>query len=86
MPVLDVELPEEREDLLAGLRVEVAGRLVGDQQGAAVDQRPGDRHALLLAAGELRRLVVEPVAQADALEQRSAPARGTRARETSCAA
>ena len=34
--VLGVELLEEAEDLLAGLRVEVAGRLVGDQQ---VEQR-----------------------------------------------
>ena len=41
-----------------GARVEVAGRLVGEQQRRAVDQRPGDRDALLLPAGELRRLVV----------------------------
>ena len=43
------------------------------RSGAAVDQRPGDGDALLLAAGELRRLVVEPVAQADPLEQRRGP-------------
>ena len=51
-PVLAVELAEEAEDLLARLRVEVAGRLIGDQEGAAVDQRAGDRDSLLLAAGE----------------------------------
>ena len=72
--VLAVELPEEGEDLLAGLGVEVAGGLVGDQERAAVDQRPGDRDPLLLAAREPRRLVVEPVAQADPLEQRPGPA------------
>ena len=55
------------------VRVEVAGRLVGEQQRRAVDQRPGDRDALLLAAGELRRVVVQPVAQADALEQLRGP-------------
>ena len=45
--------------------VEVAGRLVGQDDVGVVDQRPGDGHALLLAAGELRGPVVEPVAQAD---------------------
>ena len=49
-PVLAVELAEEVENLLSRLRVEVAGRLIGDQEGAAVDERAGDRHALLLAA------------------------------------
>ena len=46
-----VELLEHLQDFLAGVRVEVAGRLVGEQQRRAVDQRPGDGHALLLAAG-----------------------------------
>ena len=68
--ILAVELAEEVEDLLAGRGVEVAGGLVGDQQGAAVDQRPGDGDPLLLAAREPRRLVVEPVAQPDPFEQR----------------
>ena len=49
-PVLAVELAEEAENLLARLRVEVAGWLIGDQKGAAVDERAGDRHALLFAA------------------------------------
>ena len=49
-PVLAVELAEEIENLLARLRVEVAGRLIGDQERAAVDERAGDRDALLLAA------------------------------------
>ena len=38
-----------------GGRVEVAGRLVGQQQAGPVHQRAGNRHALQLAAAELLR-------------------------------
>jgi hypothetical protein len=48
--VLAVELAEEAEDLLARLGIEVTGRLIGDQKGAAVDERASDCNALLLAA------------------------------------
>ena len=53
---------QELEDLVAALAVEVSGGLVGEQDDRVLDQGAGDRHPLLLAAGELRRLV----AQADA--------------------
>ena len=36
-----------------GALVEVAGRLVGHENGGVVDQRARDGHPLLLAAGEL---------------------------------
>ena len=52
-------------DLVAARRVEIAGRLVGDEQGRAGDDGAGDGHALLLAAGELGRRVVLAAAQAD---------------------
>ena len=52
----------ERQDLGGGVRVQVAGRLVGEDDLGPLDQRPGHRDPLLLAAGELRRLVVQPVA------------------------
>ena len=42
-------------------RVEVAGRLVGEHDRRPRDERAGDRDALLLAAGELRRAVAEPL-------------------------
>ena len=42
--------------LLAQLQVQRAQRLVQQQHPRPVDQRPGQRHALALAAGELRRL------------------------------
>ena len=63
-----VELLEHLEDFLAGAGIEVAGRLVGEEHPRPVDQRSGDGHALLLAAGKLRRLVVDAVRQADLLE------------------
>jgi len=49
----------------------VAGRLVGQQHARAVHQRARDSHALLLAAGELARVVIQPGAQAHALQQRT---------------
>ena len=72
-----VELVEQRHDLGAGMAVEVAGRLVGQDQRGFGDDRPGDGDALLLAAGQLGRLVVEAVAEPEPLERRAgrAPAR-----------
>ncbi len=67
-----VEPLEHRHDLLGGLRVEVPGRLVGQDQLGIVDERPRDRDALLLAARELARVVVLAPGEADDLE---APAR-----------
>ena len=51
--VLD-RVAEQLEDLGARRRVEVAGRLVGEHDVGLGDERPRDRDALLLAAGELR--------------------------------
>ena len=65
----------EREDLAAGAAVEVAGRLVGEDQLRLRRQRPGDGDALLLAAGELARAVLEAVAEADGVDDRRAPTR-----------
>ena len=40
-------------DFGAGGLVEIAGRLVGEDEGGLGRERPGHGHALLLAAGEL---------------------------------
>src|SRR6266540_3824294 len=61
-----VQLLQQHEHARARGLVEVAGRLVGEHDRRAGDQRPGDRDPLLLAAGELGRVMVEPVAQAHA--------------------
>src|SRR6059058_618104 len=47
--------PEERQDLARVLGIQVAGRLVRQHELRLADERPGDRHALQLAAGKLAR-------------------------------
>ena len=56
-------------------RVEVAGRLVGEQHGRPAHEGAGDGDALLLAARKLGRLVPEPVGQADRLDEFLEPTR-----------
>ena len=51
--------------LAAQLEVERAQRLVEQQHGRFDHQRPGERHALPLAAGELMRRLLERVRQPD---------------------
>src|SRR6202035_4754819 len=59
-----VEAVEEGHDLDAGLGVEVAGGLVGEDDGGVVDQGAGDGDALALTAGELVGLVVHAAFEA----------------------
>ena len=61
---------EEAHDGLAGHRVERAGRLVGEEDLAAADQRPRDRDALLLAAREVVREAVGQRREAHGVERR----------------
>ena len=49
---LTVQVDEELEDLVAGLGIQRARGLVGQEQRRAVGQRPGDRDALPLPARE----------------------------------
>ena len=70
---LGVEPRQEIENLVARAAVEVARRLVGQQQFGLIHQRAGDRGALHLAAGELPRAVLQPVAKADRVEQPAGP-------------
>ena len=60
---------EERDDVRARGAVEVPRRLVGEDDARLLDERPGDRDALLLAAGEMRRQVGRAIGEADLLEQ-----------------
>ena len=66
---LGVEAVEGVEDFQAGLRVEVAGRLVGEDEERVIHQRAGDGDALLLPAGELLGAMVEAVAQTHHLRE-----------------
>ena len=60
---------QEVQDLTGRAAVEIAGRLVRQQQRRLGDQGPGDRDALLLAAGQLGRIAVGLLGEADAGEQ-----------------
>ena len=64
-----LDLLELELELLAQPQVERAERLVEQQRARAVDERAGERHALLLAAGELRRLALAVLAELDHLER-----------------
>ena len=72
-PALLHEGLEELEDDIRRRRVEVARRLVGDEQGRVVGQRTGDRDALLLPTGGARRQLACLIGHAHALEQAHGP-------------
>ena len=60
---LMVQVFQQRHYLLAGFTVQVAGGLIGQDDGRIVRLRPCNRHALLLAAGELVGEVVQAISQ-----------------------
>ncbi len=66
---LAVQILEEGHDRLAVARVEVARRLVGEQDAGLADQGAGDRHPLLLAPRELARKMARAVRHADLLQR-----------------
>ena len=61
------QLHEQVDDLGAGLGVEVAGRLIGEQERGLPDDRPRDRDPLALTARQLTRSVRDAVVEADLL-------------------
>src|ERR1039458_5256632 len=65
-----VEFSQQFQDGRPGGAVEVAGGLVGHDQGGPTGQRPCDRTALLLAAGKLIRSVPLAVGEPDPVDGR----------------
>jgi hypothetical protein len=59
-----VQRLEQADQLERHVRIDVAGRFVGDEQFGPADHRAGNRHALLLPAGKRGGLGVAPVGQA----------------------
>ena len=64
-----VDFLEQLHHAARHLRIEVAGRFVGEQQARRAGERARDRGALLLAAGEFGRVVLHARAQADAAQR-----------------
>ena len=73
--LVTVEAGQQVHDLPAGLGVEIAGRLVGQQDGGLGDDGARDGDALLLAAGQLARRVIFAASQPDAGQRVAGPAR-----------
>ena len=69
LPASRVSSSSSVEHGVPGVLVQVAGRLVGQDQQRVVRQRTGNGHALLLAARQLVGIGVDPIAQAHAIEQ-----------------
>jgi hypothetical protein len=67
-----VQFPQQLHHRLAVLRVEVAGRLVGEQDERVAHQGARHRDALLLAARELAGQVLGAVRHPHLLERRVA--------------
>ena len=66
---LFVQVLQQPQDRLGGLGVERRGRLVAQQHIRVVCERPRDGNALLLSSGELLRVRLRLVSDADQLEQ-----------------
>src|SRR6516162_5583089 len=64
-----VEFDEQPQQPLRQPRIDVSGRLVGEQNLRPCDHRAGDGGALLLAAREYRRQRPHTIAEADPAEQ-----------------
>jgi hypothetical protein len=59
---------QQIDHLPAGGAVEIAGRLIGENQLRRRAEGARQCHALLLAAGKLRRIMVQPVTEPDRLQ------------------
>jgi hypothetical protein len=58
-----VEILDQTEDFLAGMSVEVAGRLIGEQDRWVNRQRSRDRHALAFTSRKFFRQMIETVSE-----------------------
>ena len=63
------EVVEELQDFVLAPAVEIAGRLIGQQERRLVGQGPGDGDALALADRKVHRTVVPAMSQADLVDQ-----------------
>src|ERR1035437_8673027 len=63
---LGIQFIENFHNLHAGGGIEIAGGFIGQDDERIVDQRAGNGHALLLAAGKFKGFVIDPIRESDA--------------------
>lgn len=66
---LAIQVEQQVNDARASGTVEIAGGLVGEQDRRCHGKSAGDRHALLLSARKLARVMRKPLTQAHAVEK-----------------
>jgi hypothetical protein len=66
-----VKLIKQAQHLLPGFWIEIASRLVGQDQRRIIRESPGEGDALLLTDAQFARLVSSAIGQADTVQQRS---------------
>ena len=64
-PGLAIEPEQHLDDRPARSGIEITGGLVGKKNLGTMDEGPRQRHALLFAARQLERIMVETIAEAD---------------------
>ena len=65
-----IELAQKREDGFGTLRIQIARRLIGEDDFRLAHDRACERNSLLLAAGKLRGLVVQASRSSQAARRR----------------
>ncbi len=63
------KLRERIEHMVGRMRIEIAGRLVGQQDTRRIGDRTGNRHTLLLTARQFRRPMIQPRLEAEISQQ-----------------
>src|SRR5882672_2152859 len=64
---------DQLQDLGAGVRIEISGRLVSEQHGGRERERPGDGHALALAAREFIGRMVQAITKLHHFKESAGP-------------
>src|SRR5207247_3479844 len=70
---LAMKLQDERRDVIRGRAIEIAGRLVAQQQARFADEGACDGHSLALATRELAGSMIDARSEADLLDQAARP-------------
>jgi acyl-CoA thioesterase-1 len=66
---LPVNVEQHSGHYLGGFLIEVAGGFIAQKQSGLHNQRAREGHALFLTAGQLTRVVIEPLTQTDLLQK-----------------